>query len=159
MIVGGADLLHRSRASMRFWMFGAIPLVQVAATEGLDRSAAVRPVLEAIWAPASLLPANGARWEQVGPDKARVTYYTGPHPVEMTMTIDERGRVLEVVAMRWSDANPGKVFRLQPFGAAIEDEASFGGFTIPSVVHVGNNYGTDSYFPFFNARIVGAKYY
>ncbi len=159
MIVSGADALHQSRASMRFWMFWAIPLVQVAATEGLDRSAAVRPALEAIWAPASLLPGNGAVWEELAPHTARVTFNTETHQTAIEMTIDESGRVVDVVAMRWSDANPDKVFRMQPFGGTIEDEATFGGFTIPSVVHVGNHYGTDDYFPFFNAQVTAAKYY
>lgn len=159
MIVSGADALHRSQASMRFWMFWSIPLVQVAATEGLDRSAAARPALEAIWVPASLLPGNGAVWEELGPQSARVTFNTGNHATEMTMTIDDDGRLLDIVAMRWSDANPDKTFRLQPFGGTMEEEATFGGFTIPSRVHVGNHFGTDSYFPFFNAEITGAQYY
>jgi hypothetical protein len=60
--------------------------------------------------------------------------------------------------MRWSDANPEKKFRLQPFGGTIEAEAGFGGFTIPSDIKVGNHYGTDTYFPFFQARITSAEY-
>ena len=158
MHVGGADMLHEDQASMRFWLFQSIPLVQSAASEGLDRSVAARPALEAIWAPASLLPPNGVVWEQLAADKARVTFTSGKWPTEMVMTIGEDGRLLDIVAMRWSDANPDKTFRLQPFGGTMEAEAEFGGYTIPSLVHVGNNYEDESYFPFFNATITGATY-
>ena len=40
----------------------------------------------------------------------------------------------------------------------MEEEATFSGYTIPSVVHVGNHYGNDDYFPFFNARVLRAIY-
>lgn len=159
MVVSGTDALHDTRGWMRFWAYWAIPLVQTASSEGFDRSAAARPALEAIWLPASLLPSNGARWEQLASDKARVTFSNGERPIEMSLTIAPDGRVVDVSTMRWSDANPEKVFRLQPFGGTVEEEATFGGVTIPSLVHVGNHYGTDDYFAFFNARIVEAKFY
>lgn len=158
MLVSGSDGLHDARAWMRMWMFWAIPLVQVAATEGLDRSALARPALEAIWAPAALLPAYGARWVQLAPDKARVTLGEGEAQIDVFMTVDESGRLIDIVASRWSDANPQKIFQYQPFGGTVEAEATFGGFTIPSVVHVGNHYGTDDYLAFFNARIISADY-
>jgi hypothetical protein len=159
MIVSGIDGLQDSHGRTRFWMFQAIPLVQTASTKGLDRSAATRPALEAIWLPASLLPSNGAAWEQLGPDKARVTFGNQKYPIEMTLTIATDGRVADIVATRWSDANPERVFRLQPYGGTTEQEATFGGFTIPSVVHVGNHYGSDSYSAFFDARITEATFY
>ena len=158
MMVSGSDGLHKSRAWTRMSMFQAIPLVQIPATEGLDRSALTRPALEAVWAPAALLPINGAIWTQLGPDKARVTVGRGDRRIDIFMTIAESGRVLDVVANRWSDANPEKVFQHQPFGGTMEEEATFGGYTIPSVVHVGNHFGTDEYFAFFNARLVGADH-
>jgi hypothetical protein len=158
MQVSGTDALYRQHGWTRFWMFRSIPLVQAAATEGLDRAAAARPALEAIWAPASLLPQNGARWEQVGPDTARVTFGSGIAEIVMKLTLDESGRVVDIVTQRWSDANPEKRFQLQPFGGTMAAEATFGGFTIPSVVHVGNHFGTDDYFAFFNATITEAAY-
>lgn len=159
LAVSGSDGLHDAHAWMRMWMFWAIPLVQVAATEGLDRSALARPALEAIWTPAAFLPAYGARWEQLASDKARVTLGKGETETAVVMTIAESGRVLDIVADRWSDANPQKIFQLQPFGGTMEEEATFGGYTIPSVVHVGNHYGTDDYFAFFNAQVTDARYY
>ncbi|WP_372841487.1 DUF6544 family protein, partial [Phaeovulum sp.] len=159
MRMSGSDTLLDAHGSMSFFMFKALPLVRVSASEGLDRSAAVRPVLEAIWMPASLLPANGATWEQVGEDRAKISFGKGASAIEMTMTLAKDGRVIEVVAPRWSDANPQKVYQIQPFGGTMEEEATFAGFTIPSRVHVGNMFGTDAYLPFFNATITEARFY
>lgn len=112
--------------------------------------------MESVWAPASLLPANGVVWDQTGPDTARLTFETGIEPVDLTLAAD--GRVLEVVTMRWSDVNADRVFRLQPFGGTIEAEQTFGGYTIPSALKVGNLYGSPEHFPFFQARITAADF-
>jgi hypothetical protein len=66
--------------------------------------------------------------------------------------------VREVVGQRWSNVNPEKRFRLQPFGGVIRGETSFQGLTIPTDVAVGNDYGTEDYLPFFQAKIASAKY-
>src|SRR5690606_1490675 len=52
--ISGADMLHDGAASMRFWMFGVLPLVSEGPGEDINRSAAIRPALEGVWAPASL---------------------------------------------------------------------------------------------------------
>jgi hypothetical protein len=156
MQVSGSDALVGEGAWTRFWLNGIVPVVNQQGSADLRRSALARAAMEAIWAPASLLPANGVRWEQVGPDRARLHFPTGIKPVEMTLAPD--GRVLEVVTQRWSDANADKVFRLQSFGGRMEAEQSFAGFTIPSMVKVGNLYGTAAYLPFFQARITEASF-
>lgn len=87
-----------------------------------------------------------------------MTFGNGATQTAIVITIAESGQVIDIVADRWSDANPQKVFQLQPFGGTMEKEETFGGFTIPSVVHVGNHHGTDDYFPFFTARVLKAIY-
>ena len=156
--INGTDGLWQQHGWTRFWMYQSIPLVQIAATKDLDRSAAMRPALEAIWAPASLLPMNDVFWEQIGPDTAHITFGAAAdaHSIDMKLAAD--GRVIWVSAMRWSDANAVKTFQLQPFGAETGAEATFDGYTIPSIVHAGNHFGTDTYFPFFNAQINDAKF-
>lgn len=156
--ISGSDGLLNGDGWTRFWMFQTIPLVQAAGGADLNRGAAARPALEAIWAPASLLPQHGARWEQTGTDTARVTFGSGDATITMDLTLDRTGRPLSMSAMRWSDVNPEKTYRLQPFGGTMEAEATFAGFTIPSVVAVGNHYGTADYFPFFRATVTGARY-
>jgi hypothetical protein len=156
MVISGSDALVDGVGWTRFWIAGLVPVVNSQTSPDLVRSALARPAVESIWAPASLLPDNGVAWEQSGPDTARLTFATGIEPVELTL--DAEGRVLEVVIMRWSNANAEGAFRLQPFGGTINGEATFGGFTIPSMVEVGNHFGTPDYLPFFRAQITSANY-
>jgi len=159
LVISGSDALHDSHAWTRFWMMWSLPVAQAAATEGLDRAALARPALEAIWAPASFLPQNGARWEQTGPDTARVTLGTDEKEVAIDLVLAADGRVKEIVTQRWSDANPQKTYQYQPFGGTMTADTTFGGFTIPTDAHVGNFFGTEDYFPFFEAQITAATYY
>lgn len=155
----GSDGLQGGHGWTRFWMYRALPLVQVAATANIDRSAAARPAIEAIWAPATLLPANGVRWEQIGPDLATATFVNQTLPITITLRIDADGALQEVWTERWSDENPEKEFRLQPFGAFIEDSKTFDGFTIPSRVSVGNHFGTEDFFPFFKVELTKVRHF
>lgn len=156
MQITGSDALVNGRGWTRFWINGLLPVVNVQTSTDLVRSALSRSAMEAVWVPASLLPSNGVAWEQTGPNTARLSFATGIESVDLTL--DGDGRVLEIVTMRWSNANSDQVFRLQPFGGRVEAEATFGGFTIPSQLKVGNHYRTDDYLPFFQAAITSADY-
>lgn len=154
--ISGSDALVDGRAWTRFWIAGLIPVVDLRDTPDLNRSALARAAMEAVWVPASLLPGNGVEWEQTGPDTARLTFATGIEPVELTLAPD--GGVRQLVIQRWSDANPERSFRLQPFGGTVEAEARFGGFTIPSLLRMGNHFGTPDYLAFFQAQVIAADY-
>ena len=154
--ISGSDALVQGKGWTRFWINELVPVVNLHDSPDLNRSAQARAAMESVWAPASLLPANGVVWDQTGPDTARLTFETGIEPVDLTLAAD--GRVLEVVTMRWSDVNADRVFRLQPFGGTIEAEQTFGGYTIPSALKVGNLYGSPEHFPFFQARITAADF-
>jgi hypothetical protein len=158
MRISGSDGLVAGQAWTRFWLLGTVPVARAAGTPDLARSAAGRALMEAIWVPASLLPLHGARWKQVDADTARVTVDLHGEPLGMTLTLSPEGRPLAVAMLRWSDANPDRVFRWQPFGGTIEAVGTFAGFTIPTRVRVGNHYGTDQYFPFFEAELAAAHY-
>ena len=156
MRITGSDALVQEEGWTRFWINSLVPVVNQGASPDLNRSALTRAAMEAIWVPASLLPVNGTEWEQTGPNAARVTFSTGVEPVDITLA--PNGAVVEVVSMRWSNENADKVFRLQPFGGTVEAQASFGGFTIPSRVKMGNHYGTEDYLPFFQVAVTEADY-
>lgn len=156
--IAGSDALVDGRAWTRFWLAGLVPVASEGTSSDMVRSAAFRAATEGLWLPASLLPGNGARWEQTGPDQARVTIASVERAIVLDLTLASDGAVREIVGQRWSNANPDKQFRLQPFGGTMSGEATFGGFTIPSRLKVGNHFGTDDYLPFFQAEIVGARY-
>ena len=142
----------------KFWLHGLIPLARVGGTEDHARAAATRVLLESAWAPASLLPQAGAEWVQTGPDSAEIRFadMSGIAPMQITLAAD--GTPLEVWAMRWTDANPERVHRLQPFGGRMLEMARHQGFLIPSRVELGNMWGTPEYAPFFRATITAARF-
>ncbi len=158
MLITGSDALVDGCAWTRFWINGLVPVANVQTSADLVRSAAFRAATEGLWVPASLLPQNGVRWEQIGPDKARLTITRTTPPIVLHLTLATNGAVTEVVGLRWSDANSAKRFQLQPFGGTVAGEASFGGFIIPARLSVGNHYGTPDYLPFFQAEITRATY-
>lgn len=47
------------------------------------------------------------------------------------VTVDDDGRPVVASFQRWSNANPDKVHRLQPFGASISDFREVGGYRLP----------------------------
>jgi len=42
---------------------------------------------------------------------------------------------------------------MQPFAGTMLVERTFGGFTVPSKVSIGNHFGTPDFLPFFQAEI------
>jgi hypothetical protein len=142
----------------KFWLRGLIPLARTGGTIDHARAAATRVMLESIWAPATLLPQSGARWVRTGPDTAEITFDATPDLPPMQLRLNAAGDPVEVWALRWSDANPDKVYRLQPFGGRMLETAAFGGFRIPVKVELGNFWGTPDYAPFFLATVTAADY-
>lgn len=55
--------------------------------------------------------------------------------------------------MRWSNANPDKFWRLQPFGGTLSQFREFAGVMIPTQIEAGNFFGTADYFPFYRVRV------
>lgn len=160
LTITGSDGLVGGAAWTRFWILKLIPVASVRSSPDVVRSAEFRGAVEgALWLPTTMLPENGARWEQIGPNEARVTLSGFSPAIILHLTLSEDGAVREVVGQRWSNANPEQLFRLQPFGGTISAEASFQGLTIPTGISVGNHYGTAAYLPFFQARVTRAKYF
>jgi hypothetical protein len=81
---------------------------------------------------------------------------TGIEPLHLHLRDD--GTLATVHALRWSDANPDKAYRLQPFGGTVLESAAIDGFTLPVRVEMGNHFGTADYAPFFQARITAAAF-
>jgi hypothetical protein len=74
------------------------------------------------------------------------------------VTVGAERRPVQVVFQRWSDANPEKVHRLQPFGGFLSDFRKVGGYRLPFRVEAGNMFGTDDYFPFFLAEVTDIRF-
>ena len=143
-----ADHYLEGKARVRITLLGLIPIVN---TSGPDvvKSAAGRLLGECVWIPSALLPQHGAVWEEVDDSHAKVTLSVGGFKTTLTLTIDRDGSLKQVVLPRWKDTEKDFV----SFGAAVEEERTFGGYTIPSKLRVGWWFGTDQYVEFFRAEI------
>jgi hypothetical protein len=155
MPVSGSD----SGRWTRFRIFGLIPVARMGGDADHTRSAYGRYVGEAvIWSPAAVLPGPGVTWEAVDDDTARVTVAHGALSQAVDVTVDAEGRPVTAVFQRWSNANPDKVHRRQPFGATMSDFREVGGYRLPFRVEAGNLYGTDAYYPFFRAEVTSISF-
>lgn len=151
--MSGSDGMLRDRSWTRFWIDGLIPLRQGNDADHL-RSSFGRMVAEAaFWAPAALLPQYGVTLEEAGPDRARAVVSLGELRQPLEISVADDGRPLSVSIPRWSNVNPERAWRVQPFGGTLADFRTFLGFTLPTRIDGGNHFGTADYFPFFRATV------
>jgi len=150
MRVSGSD----SERWTRFWLMGLLPVARSGNDPDHRRSAFGRCVAEAVfWTPAAVLPGPGVQWVEVDRDCARLTMGHDGLQQAVDLTVAPDGRPRQVRLERWSNANPDKVYRRQPFGGTFAAFREFAGFRLPSHIEAGNFFGTDAYFPFFVADV------
>jgi hypothetical protein len=156
--ISGSDAYADGEGWTRFWLGGIVPVARSSATPDYLRSAAARSILEALWVPAAMLPQNGVEWEGVDETRARAVFRHRGERFALTLTVDPEGLPRSVEMLRWTNANPERVFRAQPTGAVILETATVGGYTVPSRLEAGNQFGTNAYFPFFRARLTAIRF-
>jgi len=154
MKMAGSDGYMKDRAWTRFWLFHTLPIVRAGGTPDYIRASLGRVVAEAVaWAPAALLPQNGVVWQAVAKNRAKAIIEHNGIRQELEITVAEDGMSLSMVIPRWSNANPEKKWRLQPFGGTLSEFKTFDGFNIATRLEGGNYFGTDDYFPFYRAKV------
>lgn len=157
--ITGSDAAIGNTSWSRFWLAGIIPVARAGGTPDHARSAFGRHVAEAVfWTPAALLPQEGVVWEAVDDTTVRVTVRSGGMEQTVQVTVDDAGRPVKVGFPRWSDANPDKTFRLQPFGGYLSNFREFDGFTLPTRIEAGNFFEQEDYFPFFLIDVTGISF-
>ncbi|MFQ3788993.1 DUF6544 family protein [Halomonas sp. A29] len=158
--LSGSDGMANGRSWTRFWLNGTLPVARVGGDDNHLRASFGRVAGEAaFWAPAGLLPQHGVCWEETGePNLARAIITHGPLEQSIEIAVAEDGQPCWVQFQRWSNANPEKEWRLQPFGGYLDDFRNFEGYTLPTRVDGGNHFGTEAYFPFFRARVEEVRF-
>ncbi len=155
MRLSGSD----SQRWTRFWLMGLLPIARFGGDANHTRSAFGRYVAESVfWTPAALLPGPGITWQAQGADEARVTVGCGGLSQAVDLTVSAEGQPLVVRFHRWSNANPEKQYRLQPFGGYLSEFRWFNGFHLPTHVEAGNHFETEQYFPFFVADVTAVDF-
>jgi len=143
----------------RFRILGLLPVARMGGNADHAQAAFGRYVAEAVfWAPAALLPGPGVAWEAVDANTARVTVRHATLSQAVDVKVDTDGRPLAVSFMRWSNANPAREYRAQPFGGSLADFRDVQGYRLPFRVEAGNHFGTDEYFPFYKAALTGIRF-
>ncbi len=156
--VSGSDGALPDTSWTRFWLFNLVPLVH-AGGDDHRRSSFGRLIADGLfWSPASMLPSGHVSWEKLGRDSARVVAAYGDFRQAVDLHLDRDGRPLRVIFQRWSNENPERIHRLQPFGGDLSDFKSFEGYHLPTTVIAGNQFGTEDYFPFFKAKVIGVRF-
>jgi len=159
MRVSGSDGMLRDRSWTRFWLLRAVPVARVDGDSDHLRSSFGRLVAEAaFWSPAFLLPREGVVWTQVDKDTARASVTHGALAQSVDIHVDAAGQPLWASLPRWSNANPQKIYRVQPFGGELSDFRTVEGFRVPFRVDGGNFFGTPDYFPFYRARVLELRF-
>ena len=155
----GADGAADGGSWSCFWLLGIVPVARTGNNADHMRAAFGRYVAEAVfWTPAALLPGKHVRWEAIDESSARVIVTYSELEQAVDATVDAEGRLVKVVIQRWSNANPEKTFRSQPFGGYLSDYRTFDGFRLPTSVEAGNHFETDDYFAFFKATVTDVRF-
>lgn len=153
--VTGYDRLSAGTGEMRWRLLGVLPVVTADGPD-VTRSAAGRLASEIALLPTAF---RAAAWRAGDtPDTAVATWQVGPETIDVALHVGPDGRLLDVLVQRWSDA--GGAFGTVPFGVTCEQERTFDGVTVPSVVRAGWWWGTPraAEGEFFRAEVTGATH-
>ena len=103
----GGDTYWRGSGSLDFRLWGTFPVARAAGPD-IDRSAAGRLAAETVaWAPQALTPQMGADWRGIDDRHAVVTLPVGEDTADVTVTVDEDGRLRELSMQRWGKYSRG----------------------------------------------------
>lgn len=144
---------------MDFRIFGLVPVARASGPD-TDRSAAGRLAAETVaWLPQAVTPQAGARWTAVDDRRATVAVPTPAGPIDVTITVDDDGRLLSTAMQRWSDQTspPSE----QPFGGRADDEfVTDDGVRIMGAAAIGWGWETDDWpsGEFFRFRLESAAF-
>lgn len=142
LAIRGADTFVAGRGTQDFRLWGTVPVSRASGPD-TDRSAAGRLAAETVvWLPQALVPGMGATWTGIDDARATVAVPVGGRSIDVTVTVDDDGRLQEVSLQRWGDPD-GHGHGLRPFGGGVHDEITVGGVTIAGAGEVGWWWGTD----------------
>lgn len=154
--VTGYDRYSGATGEMRWRLLGVVPVMSATGPD-VSRSAAGRLAGEAVLLPTVFRHADWTAGAE--PDTTVMRWRLAGSEERTTLHVDADGRLREAVLQRWGNPD-GAPFGRHPFGVAVEEEATFGGVTIPAVLRAGWWWGTDraAEGEFFRARITSATF-
>lgn len=141
LTIRGFDRFIDGTGAMQ-WKLGGLLTVMRASGADVSRSAAGRFAAESVWLP-SMLCGDDVSWrvDEQGLAHARIAIDRYATDVALAMHC---GFVQSIAVARWGNPD-GKSFREIDFGAFVEQEATFGGYTIPARLRAGWYIGSDRF--------------
>jgi hypothetical protein len=132
--ITGSDRLLNGEGAMRWNILGIVPVM---AATGVDitRSVAGRTAAELVWLPSALLDED-VSWSATDPTHTRTAIAVEGESVDLNVAIEEGGRLKSLALSRWGNPDGG-AFSYLDFGGIVEDEGTFGGYTIPTRLRIG----------------------
>ena len=151
--IRGFDRFLDGTGAIQWTLCGLLPVVRASGPD-VTRSSAGRFAAESVWLP-SLFCTDKVSWRDDDHDGvAHANLNVDAHDENLALTLN--GGSLQSVALpRWGNPDGGN-FREVQFGAAVDQEATFGGYTIPVRLRVGWYFGTGRFEDegkFFHATI------
>jgi len=158
MPIRGFDRLIDGEGVMRWKLFGILPVVTASGPD-VTRSGAGRINVESIWLP-SVLCGDDVSWTTPDSSHLHARFIAHADTADLEFAVNENGQLETVKLARWGNPE-GDEFHYVDFGAIVEEEKTFGGYTIPARLRIGWYFGTDRFESegeFFRATIDDATY-
>jgi hypothetical protein len=156
--VRGFDRLVDGQGEMQWKLLGIIPIIKAAGPD-ITRSAAGRVAGESVWLP-SALAGDAVSWTARDSSHAHASFTVAGEHMELALTIGPNGRLERISFKRWGNPEGGE-FRYADFGCLVENERTFGAYTIPSGLRAGWHFGAEAFESgdeFFRVIIENAQY-
>jgi hypothetical protein len=156
--IWGADRIVDGVGDMQWKILGLFPVMQASGAD-ISRSGIGRMQGESVWLPAVLCNPDIA-WTELDTAHVQANFTAWGEPAELLLTIDDIGRLEQVKFKRWGNPEGGDHHYVD-FGGVVEEESSFGGYTIPTRLRLGWFFGSDRFESegeFFRCSINNAIY-
>jgi hypothetical protein len=154
----GSDRLLDGIGAMDWKILGLFP-VMTATGSDITRSAVGRLQAESTWLP-SVYCSDDVAWTAMDSSHLHSSFVVQSEKAELDFTLDQAGRLKTVKLPRWGNPE-GAESHYVDFGAIIEEEGTFSGYTIPTRLRVGWYFGSDRFESegeFFRVTVDGAIY-
>lgn len=154
----GSDRIIDGIGAMQWKLLGIFP-VMVASGSDITRSATGRLQSESIWLPC-VFCGDDVSWKVIDSSHLHSSFVVQGESAELDLTVDQTGQLKTFKLPRWGNPD-GTEFRYVDFGGILEEERTFGGYTIPTRLRVGWYFGSERFESegeFFRATIDDAVY-
>ena len=154
----GSDRIIDGVGAMQWKLLGLFP-VMTGTDVDITRSAAGRFHTELMLLPSAFCLGD-VTWTSPEASHLHASFMAQGEQAELDLTIDQAGRLKTAKLPRWGNPD-GAEHRYVDFGAIVEEEGTFCGYTIPTRLRVGWYFGSERFEAegeFFRATIDHAIY-